>query len=304
MNSLLNYVVPPLVGSAIGYVTNYIAIRMLFRPHTAKNIFGIHVPLTPGIIPKERHRIAEAVGNAISVNLMNREVLERTLLSHDIIEKLRAAIDRFVAAQSVNDETLEQFACHYLNADEVEAMRSDVAQGITHLIGNNLKQGELGEKIAHIATEHVLRKTRNSLAGRLGAEHIIEKLTQPVEKLLAKHIDEVIVENSEHIVAELVEKESAKLLAMPMRELFANRETQVEQVKNLVESAYRNIITERLPQILQALDISKIIENRINELDIDEAEKIVLEVMSKELNAIVWLGALLGLIMGTVNCFI
>ena len=52
------YIIPPLVGGVIGYVTNDIAIRMLFRPHTAKHIMGWRVPFTPGIIPKEKGRIA------------------------------------------------------------------------------------------------------------------------------------------------------------------------------------------------------------------------------------------------------
>ena len=45
------YIIPPLVGGVIGYVTNDIAIRMLFRPHTAKHIMGWRIPFTPGIIP-------------------------------------------------------------------------------------------------------------------------------------------------------------------------------------------------------------------------------------------------------------
>lgn len=63
------YILPPLVGGVIGYVTNDIAIRMLFRPHTAKHIMGWRIPFTPGIIPKEKGRIAEAVGTAISDNI-------------------------------------------------------------------------------------------------------------------------------------------------------------------------------------------------------------------------------------------
>ena len=80
----LNYIVGPAVGAIIGYITNDIAIRMLFRPHQAKYICGIHIPFTPGIIPKERGRIAASIGNAISLNLMNKEVLEKNLLSDEM----------------------------------------------------------------------------------------------------------------------------------------------------------------------------------------------------------------------------
>ena len=46
------YVIAPLLGGVIGYITNDIAIRMLFRPHKAKYVMGVHIPFTPGIIPK------------------------------------------------------------------------------------------------------------------------------------------------------------------------------------------------------------------------------------------------------------
>ena len=67
---------------------------------------------------------------------------------------------------------------------------------------------------------------------------------------------------------------------------------------------YRHVVIEHLPRILQTVDISKVVSERINEMDVAETEKIILQVMNKELKAIVWLGALLGLLMGTVNIFI
>ncbi|MCR5504789.1 MAG: DUF445 family protein, partial [Elusimicrobiaceae bacterium] len=49
---------------------------------------------------------------------------------------------------------------------------------------------------------------------------------------------------------------------------------------------------------------SKIVESRINEMDVDETERLIFSVMDKELKAIVWLGAGLGFIMGFVNAII
>ena len=45
-------------------------------------------------------------------------------------------------------------------------------------------------------------------------------------------------------------------------------------------------------------------EQRIDEMDMDEVEHIILDVMKKELRAIVWLGALLGCVMGVVTTII
>jgi len=294
----------PAVGAVIGYITNDIAIRMLFRPHQAKYIMGIHVPFTPGIIPKEKARIAGAIGKAVSENLMNREVLEKSLLSDDMLKKISNAIDEFVTTQSGNDETIEQFALHYLSSDDINAMRSDVTGGIVKLVTAKLQNSDLGSSIAHMATEHVMEKTRNSLAGRLGAEMFIQPLAQPIEKILAKHINEILQNNSQQMIQDLVNKEASELMGMTMSQLTTGRDEQVEQIKRGVLNAYRTIIIEHLPRILQDIDISTIIEQRINEMDMNEAEAIIMDVMKKELRAIVWLGALLGCIMGTINALI
>ena len=193
---MYHYFIGPAVGAVIGYITNDIAIRMLFRPHHAKYILGMRVPFTPGIIPKEKTRIAAAIGKAVSENLMNREVLEKSLLSDDMLAKMVDAIDEFVTTQQGNEETIEQFAAHYLSDEDIAAMRSNVTDGIVKLITGKLQDTSMGDNIAHMATEHAMEKTRNSLAGRFGAEMLVQAVAQPIEKILAKHINEILKNNS------------------------------------------------------------------------------------------------------------
>lgn len=47
------YVVPPLAGLVIGYFTNDIAIKMLFRPYRPYRVFGWRIPFTPRFDPAE-----------------------------------------------------------------------------------------------------------------------------------------------------------------------------------------------------------------------------------------------------------
>ncbi len=301
---MLHYLIGPAVGAVIGYITNDIAIRMLFRPHQAKYILGVHVPFTPGIIPKEKARIAGAIGKAVSENLMNREVLENSLLSDDMMSKLSNAIDEFVATQSKNEETIEEFARHYLTEDDIASMRTNVTDGVVKMINGKLQDSQLGESIARMATQHVMEKTRKSIAGKFGADMLLQPIAQLVEGILAKHINEILHNNSQQMVEGLVHDESEQLLSMTMRDLMIGHDDQVAQIKGGILNAYRVIITEHLPRILQDIDISGIIENRINEMEMAEAEAIILDVMKKELRAIVWLGALLGSIMGTITSII
>ena len=274
---------------------------MLFRPHQAKYIMGVHVPFTPGIIPKEKARMAGAIGKAVSENLMNREVLEKSLLSDEMLTKIGQAIDEFVTTQSTNNETIEEFARHYLSEDDITAMRKNVTDGVVKMVTAKLQDSNMGGSIAHMATQHVMEKTRNSLAGRLGAEMILQPIAQLIEGVLAKHINEILRNNSQQMVHDLVVKESDDLMGMTMSQLTTGHDEQVAQIKSGIMSAYRVIITEHLPRILQDIDISGIIEQRINDMEMAEAEAIILDVMKKELRAIIWLGALLGSIMGTLT---
>lgn len=301
---MYHFLIGPAVGAVIGYITNDIAIRMLFRPHEAKYFMGFHIPFTPGIIPKEKSRIAASIGKAVSENLMNREVLEKSLLSDEMLAKMGSAIDEFVTTQSNNDETIEQFASHYLTSDDIIAMRDNVTEGIVKMITGKLQDSQLGNNIAHMAIEHAVEKTRNSVAGLFGADKFVAGVAQPIERLLAKHINEILQNNSEQMVEGLVNDQSDQLMGMTMRQLVTGHNDQIAQIKNGIFNAYRVIITEHLPRILQDIDISTIIEQRINEMDMKEAEAIILDVMKKELRAIVWLGALLGSIMGTINALI
>ncbi len=304
MSAILHYLSGPVLGAVIGYITNDIAIRMLFRPHTAKYICGVHVPFTPGIIPKEKGRIGSAIGSAISENLMNKEVLEKTLLSDEMLEKLRTAVDEFFNTQMHNEETLEQFAAHYLTKEEISAMRESTCDEIAKLITAKLRDKAIGANIAHAATQHVIEKTRSSVAGKIKADKLLEVISSPIETKLAQHINEVLQEQAPFMSTRIVYTEADKLLSMPMCDLFKGHEQQLAQAREGIVSVYRTIISDHLPRILEGINISKIVENRINEMDMDEAEVIILTVMKKELRAIVWLGALLGCIMGTIMMFV
>ena len=301
----LSYLVGPLVGGVIGYITNDVAIRMLFRPHTAKYIFGIHVPFTPGIIPKEKYRIAQAVGESISENLMNQEVLERSLLSDEMTGKIGSTIDKFVAKQQQNNETLEEFVRHFVTRDELQSMRDSAEGDLARILYKKLNDESVGTKISHKIIERVMEKMQGGLTGivgnTLGINQIMELMADPAEHLMARHINELISSQSEQMVANLLHNETDKLMGMPVCELLRDKADQTQQVKDMALGLYRTVITERLPRILNAINISKIIENRINEMDMNDTERIVHQVMDKELKAVIWFGALLGFIIGIVN---
>ena len=320
----VSYVLAPVLGGIIGYITNDIAIRMLFRPHKAKYIMGVHIPFTPGIIPKEKGRIAEALGGVISENLMNKDVLERYLLSDDMVGKVRFAVEEFIETQKYNQETVKEFLCHYLSEEEMSAISQNVNESLTKQTYKKLADPSVGEKVAHIAIDQVAKKlsvdgAEELLAGLGGAigglggvaagllggnivARFLGMLREPAERFLADNINNMLKNNGKEIVSNMIDGEVEEFLNKPVCKLLEGHDDQLKQAVNTVDSIYRAIINDHLPKILDSIDISKIVRERINEMDVNETEKLIFQVMDKELKAIVWLGAGLGFIMGGINC--
>lgn len=89
---LLPNILPPVTGAIIGYVTNDIAIRMLFRPLKPWHILGIRIPLTPGVIPTNRLRLARKIGTMVGEYLLTPTELIRAVEGEPFCRDLRAEI--------------------------------------------------------------------------------------------------------------------------------------------------------------------------------------------------------------------
>ncbi|MEA5449183.1 DUF445 family protein [Leptolyngbya sp. CCNP1308] len=77
---------PPVVGGIIGYFTNDIAIKMLFRPYRPLYLGKRRLPFTPGLIPSNQERLAKRISDTIMGSLLTPEELQnlaRRLLQTD-----------------------------------------------------------------------------------------------------------------------------------------------------------------------------------------------------------------------------
>ncbi|MFQ5794455.1 MAG: DUF445 family protein [Candidatus Bipolaricaulia bacterium] len=86
------WILLPLIGAVIGYITNWVAIRMLFRPLTEKRIFGVRVPFTPGVIPRQRARIIDNIGTTVSDHLVTQETVAARIERESVRERIGTII--------------------------------------------------------------------------------------------------------------------------------------------------------------------------------------------------------------------
>ena len=295
----MNYaiIVAPLSGAVIGYITNYFAIKMLFRPRKAYYIGKRRVPFTPGLIPKEKARLAAAIGKTVADELLDPRTLSDALLSDEMLEKFGAALDRLYEKGRSNDDTLLAIAESSFGSETVNGALTNAERDVGDWLFDRLVQADLPER-ASDAVDEYFRRQKSSLAGMLTGLFISgDQLRERVSDVVSDYINE----NGRLLVGELLVKEKNKLTDMKLSELLAKFDGHKDKARRYALDLYRNAVTDYLGRALSALDLSQIITDKINSFDNEKLEQLILGVMKKELNAITWLGALLGGIMGFVN---
>jgi uncharacterized membrane protein YheB (UPF0754 family) len=80
------------VGGIIGYFTNDIAIKMLFRPYKPIYVGGRKLPFTPGLIPSNQEKLAQRISDTIMGSLLTPEELQNLARKLLQTERLEMAI--------------------------------------------------------------------------------------------------------------------------------------------------------------------------------------------------------------------
>ncbi|MEH2138626.1 DUF445 domain-containing protein [Nostoc sp.] len=121
------YVSPPVLGGIIGYFTNDIAIKMLFRPYRAIYIAGQRVPFTPGLIPRNQERLALNISKTIMGSLLTPQELQNLARRLLQTERVQAAI-----------LWLLQLAIEQIKTDKNQKSAKIVAGILRDLLGESL----------------------------------------------------------------------------------------------------------------------------------------------------------------------
>jgi uncharacterized membrane protein YheB (UPF0754 family) len=77
-----------------------------------------------------------------------------------------------------------------------------------------------------------------------------------------------------------------------------------DYVRKKITQAYRESVVNAVNSALKRINVASIVEDKINSMSAAELEKGVMMVMKNELNMIVSLGGLIGLVIGCINIFI
>ena len=287
--------ITPLLGALIGYVTNKIAVEMLFKPLKPVYIGKFHVPFTPGVIPKEKGRFGKAIGNAVGQNLLTTESIKDTLCSEKMEKHIEEQLDELFIKFANDPNTLKSKLDIKLGKLTTARIEVSVKDTVTKRVSNGIQRMNLGEIIAEEVLDAVTEKVQGTMLAMMLDTPVF---TQMVDEIKLR-INQYIAYNGEEKIGEFIDSEFSTFLELPTSSFFEKIDT--EELKNIILSFYRSIVINYSDTILDTINLSNIVEEKINDMDILEVEKLVLSIMEKELGAVVNLGALIGFVLGTLK---
>lgn len=147
---VLPLLVLPLVGALIGWITNYVAVKMLFHPRVPKRLLFIEIQ---GVFPKRQRALAEKLGNIVSQELFS----------------------------------VDEVVSHIQEAAQSEEMLGLVSDHIEHVIRNRLPQ--VIPMIAFVLNDDLIQTVKQTFVGELKVflGEITNKLALSVESDLDVH---------------------------------------------------------------------------------------------------------------------
>ena len=92
----MNYwllIIIPLISAFIGWVTNWVAIKMLFHPREPKKILGTTFH---GIFPKRQQQFAEKLGKLVSAEFLSFNDIEEKISNPENLKKIMPMIENHV----------------------------------------------------------------------------------------------------------------------------------------------------------------------------------------------------------------
>ena len=168
MDNLIRILILAVIGGFIGYVTNVVAIRLIFRPIEPIKIPILNIEIV-GLIPKRRAEIAANVG----------EIIQEEFLSMDEI-----------LANIITDEDKEEVV-RYIKARVkiiIHEKVSFIPSGIKNMIQDYL--GEIIESEVKQSIDELSKNIINKANERIDIQKVVE---DKINELDLYELEEIII---------------------------------------------------------------------------------------------------------------
>lgn len=291
---LLSILFPPLVGGMIGYITNYLAIKMLFRPLKPIMIGKFRVPFTPGIVPKRKDALAVALGDAIVAKFFNADDLETVFTSDYFRNAVAEGIMELLYSKNMTLRKLGKGL-----PGQAEAAKKAEETICVH-IRDALLESDLPELIITEGDRMLQKRFGRSALGKAVTKSAVSSLSESLKEEIRAHLETDGISVIRPFVAAMLSNLYRKPVGQMTEDILPDRAAAYQ----IICGTYSSFMRTHVRSIAESIDISNIIMQKVILMDPGEIEDLVVTVVNRELRYVIWLGALLGVLIGTVNILI
>jgi len=200
-----------------------------------------------------------------------------------------------VLTEFVREEPLQTVLPFTVGEETFAGKKAFVCEYVSQKVVDSVKKVDFGAIIAEEGLAMARRK------GGMIAMFVNEELMNDLGNMIGGQVDRYIEDHGTELVQPLVEGEVEHVLGYSVPELLGKVGLTDERLRELLRKTYRSFVQKNMSAILGRFDVAAVIKARVDAMPPLEIEKMVLSVMKKELNAIVWLGALIGFALGLLN---
>ena len=143
----MKLVIMVIVSAAIGWITNWVAIKMLFRPHNEINLGLFKIQ---GLIPKRRAEIGTGIANVIQNELISIKDVIANIDREEFSKRLNDLIDD-VLEKNLKTKVKEKFPVMQMFFSD--KMAKDVSNTIKGIVMEN--QEKIFEIFSNYAEENI-----------------------------------------------------------------------------------------------------------------------------------------------------
>ena len=203
-----------------------------------------------------------------------------------------------------NENSLRVFFSNYAGEDRVECFIKRVNDNLVSKIDGIVSDDKIGQTIAASAMSAFDDRIGDGFMGMITKNALADTIKDKITPKLANLINDVMRGDGRKMILSIVDDEINRFANGSVASWAAGMsDEKIESLKRDVVKLYSEKVNVELPRLLRTIDISKIVEDKIQSMDMPTVERLVLDVANNELYMLVWLGGLLGAVIGVANIF-
>ena len=203
------------VGALIGYITNYVAIKLLFRPYKPVKIGNI-VVFPQGVIPREKKALAKKIGEVVKNYILSEEEIRKIINSPEVKEEIEKFLDEKI--ENLANKEITEFISKEELASRFAKIIVKVVQEKFSMFASFVNEEMIKNIMLHLEVPLKLNEIIESeKIKEILKKEIFEFLEKEVPQIFLKaHIDKIVEEK----VASFDEKTLEEMLFSLMKKHF------------------------------------------------------------------------------------